>query len=182
MRSVSATMSSRSGGVGPAEAGDVLLGHHRVVQRVVLVVVLDDRARQAGAFGDAEAGRQAAGGDVANHDLERDDLDLADQLLAHVEAADEVGRDADVVQAHHQVFADAVVQHALAGDHALLGAVAGGGIVLEVLHERAGFGSLEQDLGFALIELSAAGHCGILCGDRIARRRAGFSARRRDGI
>ena len=149
------------GGVGPAEAGDVLLRHHRVVQRVVLVVVLDDRARQAGALDDAQPRGQAAGGDVADHDLQRDDLNLADQLLAHVQAADEVRRHADLVQPHHQVFADAVVQHALAGDDALLGAVAGGGVVLEVLHQGAGFGSFEQDFGFALIELSAAGHSGF---------------------
>jgi hypothetical protein len=38
------------------------------------------------------------GGHVAHDDLERDDLDFLDQLLAHVEAADEVGRDADLRQ------------------------------------------------------------------------------------
>src|ERR671917_551840 len=35
---------------------------------------------------------------VAHHHLERDDLDLADELLAHVEAADEMGRHPDIVQ------------------------------------------------------------------------------------
>jgi hypothetical protein len=37
-------------GRGPAEGGDVLFRDHRVVQRIVLVVELDDRARQLGAF------------------------------------------------------------------------------------------------------------------------------------
>mgnify|MGYP007122139624 CR=1 FL=1 len=39
---------------GPAERGDVLLGDHRVVEGVVLVVELDDRPRQLRALGDAE--------------------------------------------------------------------------------------------------------------------------------
>jgi hypothetical protein len=83
-------------------------------------------------------------------------------LLAHVEAADEMRRDADLVQAHHQIFADTVVQNPLAGDDALLGAVAGGGVVLEILHQSARLRTFEQDFGFALIELSAARHRGFL--------------------
>src|SRR3546814_2042857 len=45
-------------GVGPAEGSDVLLGDHRVAELVVLVVVLDDGARQRRAFLEAEALRQ----------------------------------------------------------------------------------------------------------------------------
>src|SRR3546814_15135072 len=39
--------------------------------------------------------------DIAHHDLERDDLHLADQLLAHVEAADEMRRHADIRSEEH---------------------------------------------------------------------------------
>ena len=39
----------------PAEGGDVLLRHHRVVELVVLVVEFDDRAGEGGAFLQAEA-------------------------------------------------------------------------------------------------------------------------------
>ena len=77
----------------------MLVGDHRVAERVVLVIIFDDRARQLRAFLDPEALRQRAGGDVADDDLDRDDLDLADQLLAHVEAADEMGRHADRLRA-----------------------------------------------------------------------------------
>ena len=84
---------------GPAEAGDMLVGDHRIAERIVLVIIFDDRARQLGAFLDPEALRDRARGDVADDDLDRDDLDLADQLLAHVDAADEVGRDADRLRA-----------------------------------------------------------------------------------
>ncbi len=139
----------------------MLLGDHRVAELVGLVVVLDDRARQRRALLDAEALGERAGGDVAHHHLERDDLDLADQLLAHVEAADEVGRHADLGQPHHQVFGDAVVEHALAGDDALLLVVEGGGVVLEVLDQRAGLGPLEQDLGLAFVDLPAAAHATV---------------------
>jgi hypothetical protein len=109
-------------------------------ERVVLVVELDDRARQLRAFLDAEARRQRAGGDVAHHDLERDDLDFADQLLAHVEPADEVRRDADLVEMLEDVLGDAVVEHALAVDDLVLLLVEGGGVVLEELDERARLG------------------------------------------
>ena len=142
----------------PAEGGDVLLRHHRVAELVVLVVVLDDRARQRRAFGDAEALGERAGRDVAHHHLERDDLDLAHQLLAHVEAAHEMRRDADLGELHHQEFADAVVEHALAGDRAALLVVEGGGVVLEILDERAGLGAFEQHLGLAFVDLLASRH------------------------
>src|SRR5262249_602942 len=85
-----------------------------------------------------------------------DDLDLAHELLAHVEAAHEMRGHADVGELHHQVFADAVVEHALAGDRALL--LLGDGVVLEILHDGAGLGPLEQHLGLALLNLAAARH------------------------
>ena len=87
-----------------------------IAQLVGLVVELDDRARQLRALGQAEALGERAGGDVAHDHLERDDLDFAHQLLAHVEAAQEVRGHAGLVQALHQVLGDAVVEHALAGD------------------------------------------------------------------
>ena len=76
----------------------MLLGDHRVVERVVLVIELDDRARQLRAFLDAQALGEGARRDVAHDDLQRHDLDFADQLLAHIEPADEMGRHADVVR------------------------------------------------------------------------------------
>ena len=119
-------------GGGPSEGGDVFFGDHGVFEGGVLIVVLDDAAGEAGAFGDAEAGGEGACGDVADGDDEGDDFDFADELLAHVEASDEVGGYADLVEFRHQVFADAVVEDALAGDGAGFVAVGGGGVVLEV--------------------------------------------------
>ncbi len=66
----------------------MLLGDHRVAERVVLVI-FDDRSRQLGAFLDPEPLGQRARGDAADDDLHGHDLDLADQLLAHVDPADE---------------------------------------------------------------------------------------------
>ena len=102
--------------------------------------------------------RERAGGDVAHDHLERDDLDLADQLLAHVEPADEVGRDADRAEQREDVLGDAVVEHALAVDRALLLGVEGGRVVLEILDERARLGTFVEDLGLAFVDLAAAGH------------------------
>ena len=83
----------------------MLLGDHRIAELVGFVIILDDGAGQDRALGQAETGRQRSGGDVADHDLQRNDLDLAHQLLAHVEAAHEMRRDADLPQARHQIFA-----------------------------------------------------------------------------
>ena len=143
---------------GPAEGGDVLFRHHRVVQRVVLVIKLDDRARQLGAFLEAEAGRQRARRDIAHHDLERNDLDLANELLAHVDAADEMRRHADVVEALKQILGNPVVQDPLALDHLVLLGVEGGRVILEMLDERPRLGPLVKDLRLAFVDASATVH------------------------
>src|SRR6185437_11911214 len=150
------------GGRGPAERGDVLFRDHRVVERVVLVVELDDRTRQLRAGFEPEALHQRAGGDVAHHHLERDDLDFLDQLLAHVDTADEMRRDAELVELAENVFGDAVVQDALAVDDVVLGAVAGGGVVFEILNKSARLRTLVKVFRLALVNLPPAVHGSIL--------------------
>src|SRR6266853_3708904 len=145
-------------GAGPAEGGDVFLGNQWIAQFVLLQIIFDDRARQHRALGYPEALRQRAGGGVADDDRDRDDLDLAHQLLAHVEPAHEMGRDPDLGQPGHQEFADPVVEDALAGDRAALLIVEGAGVVLEILDEGAGFGALEQQLGLAFVDLPTPRH------------------------
>ena len=66
-----------------------------------------------------------------------------------------MGRDADRAEPQHQILGDPVVEHALAGDHALLLVVEGGRVVLEVLDQGAGLRSLEEDLGLALVDGAA---------------------------
>ncbi len=67
-------------------------------------------------------------------------------------------RDADLGELEHQELADAVVDDALADDRAALLIVETAGIVLEMLHEGAGFRALEQHLAFALVNLAAPQH------------------------
>src|SRR5664280_1806183 len=145
----------------PAEGGDVLFRHHRVVERVILVIKLDDRARQLGTLVDAEPGRQRAGGDIAHHHLERDDLHLADQLLAHVEPADEMRGNPDIVEVLEYVFGDPVVENAFAFNDLVFLGVEGGGVILEVLNQRSRLGALIEDLRLALINAAAATHRGV---------------------
>ena len=139
----------------PAKGGDVLFRNHRIVERVGLVVEFDDRARQHGAFLDAQALGQRAGGDIAHHDFERDDLDFLDQLLAHVEAANEVGRDAHPVQMVEDVLGNAVVEHALAVDHFMFLLVERGSVVLEELDQCSRLRSFIEDLGLAFVNAAA---------------------------
>ena len=124
----------------------------------LLLIELDDRARQLRALLDAEALRQRAGRDVAHHNLERNDLHLADQLLAHVHPADEVRRHADLVQVLEHVLRDAIVQHALTFDHLMLLGIEGGRVVLEVLDQGARLGSFVENLRLAFIDTATAAH------------------------
>ena len=56
------------------------------------------------------------------------------------------------------MLGDAVVEHALAADRPALLRVERGRVVLEILDQRAGLGTLVEDLGLALVDLAAAGH------------------------
>ncbi len=141
----------------------MLFRHHRVVELVVLVIELDDRARQLGTFLDAEPLRQRSGGDIAHHHLERNDLHLANQLLAHVEAADEMGRDTDVIQMLEQELRNPVVEDALALDHLVFLGIECGGVVLEVLDQGARFRSFIEDLGLAFVNATPTAHWDVPC-------------------
>ena len=56
------------------------------------------------------------------------------------------------------MLGDAVVEHALAADRAALLGVEGGRVVLEILDQRAGLGTLVEDLGLAFVDLAATSH------------------------
>src|SRR5262245_44602349 len=143
---------------GPAKGGDVLFRYHRIVELVVLVVELDDRARKLRAFLDAEPLRQRACGDITHHDFERNDLHLANQLLAHVEAANEVRRHSYVVEVLEYIFRDSIVEHALAFDHFVLFGIEGGGVVLEMLDQRSRLRAFIEDLRLAFVNAASAAH------------------------
>ena len=136
----------------------MLLRNHRIVELIILVIKFDDRPRQLRALLEAEAGRQRPRCDVAHDDLERNDFDLANQLLTHVDSADEMGGHADVVQPLEDIFRDSIVENALAFDHLMLLRVERGRVILEILDEGAGLRALVEDLGFAFIDASAAVH------------------------
>jgi len=71
-----------------------------------------------------------------------------------------MGRHADLVETGHEIFRQAVVQHALALDHVVFLGVEGGGVVFEILNEGSRFGAFIQDLGLALVHLGASCHVG----------------------
>src|SRR5262249_37979028 len=104
------------------------------------------------------------------HHFERNDLDLADQLLAHVEPADEMRRHADIVQVLEDVFGYPVVKDPLAFDHLVLFGIEGGRVVLEVLDQCSGLGPFVEDLRLAFVNAATAAHrsvpgfCEIHCG------------------
>ena len=154
---------------GPAERGDVLFRHHRVVELILLVVEFDDRTRQLCAFLDPEPGREGTGRDIPHHHFERDDLDFANQLLAHVETADEMRRHADFVEMREYIFRDAVVEDAFALDHLVLLRVERGGVVLEVLDQSSGFRPFIKDLRLALVNAAAAAHRNVPWFEKVHR-------------
>ena len=110
------------------------------------------------AFLDAEPRRQRARGDIAHDHFERNDLHFANQLLAHVEPADEMRRHADIVQVLEQILGDPVVQHSLAFDDLVFLGVERCRIVLEMLNERSRLGAFIEDFGLAFVNAAAAVH------------------------
>ena len=130
----------------------------RVAKGVILQAELDQGGRQRLAFCQAEARADRSSGDIAHHHLDRNDLQRADQLFAVVHPFDEMRGDAGVRQAQHDVLADMVVQHTLAGDDIFLLGVEGGGVVLEILDQCAVLRPLEDDLGLAFVEWLARAH------------------------
>src|SRR5205085_9387616 len=84
---------------------------------------------------------------------------LADQLLAHVEPADEMRGHADVVQTLEQIFRNTIVDDALALNHLVLLRVGSrGGVVFEMLNQSARFRALIEDLRLAFIDAASAAH------------------------
>jgi hypothetical protein len=136
----------------------VLFGDHRVVELVVLVIELDDRARQLRAFLDAEARRERAGGDVA-HTTSSGMISTSRISCSRMfRRLDEMRRHADLVQLLEDELRDAVVEHALAVEDRVFFRVERGGVVLEVLDQRAGLGAFVEDLGLAFVNAAAAAH------------------------
>src|SRR5262249_42921182 len=98
-----------------------------------------------------------------NHDLQRHDFNLANQLFAHIETADEVRRHPDVVEVLKQVLRNPVVEDALALDHLVLLGIERGGVVLEVLDQGSRLRSLVKDLGLAFIDTASTAHWDVPC-------------------
>jgi hypothetical protein len=69
-----------------------------------------------------------------------------------------MGRHADLAELLEEILGDAVVEDAFALDLVVLFVVEGGGVVLEVLDERARFRAFIEDLGFAFVNAPTAVH------------------------
>ncbi len=136
----------------------MFFGDHRVVELIVLVVELDDGARQLRAFFQAQTGGDGTGGDVAHDHFQRNDLDFPDQLFAHVEAANEVSRDADGIQMIEDIFGNPVVEHAFAVNNLVFLVVEGSRVVLEVLNQGSRFRTFVKDLALTFVNAPAAVH------------------------
>jgi hypothetical protein len=81
----------------PAEAGDMLFRRSSDRRARRLVIIFDDRSGELRSLPRSEPLRRLPARRCAPPPR-RHDLDLTDELLAHVEAADEVGRDADLAE------------------------------------------------------------------------------------
>ncbi len=69
-----------------------------------------------------------------------------------------MGGNADVVEVLEDVLGDPVVDDALAFDHLMLFGIEGGRVVLEMLDQGSGLGSLIEDLRLAFIDSATAAH------------------------
>ena len=138
---------------GKVKGQGVIMVDERVMQVVVLVAVLQDGGLEHLALGHAHAQAEVAGGNIADDDFQRNDLNLLDQGIAVVQLLNIMGGDAFFFQLLHQSVGQLVVDNALIADGALLFAVAGGGIVLVMNHNDFGVRSCEYLLSFAFVHL-----------------------------
>ena len=103
-------------------------------------------------------GRQRACCDVAHNHLDRNDLHFANELLAHVEALNEVRRHADLAEPVENELGDAIIENAFALYDCMFLGVEGGRVILEVLNERTGLRALIEHLGLTLINTPTPVH------------------------
>ena len=72
-----------------------------------------------------------------------------------------MGRHPDLGETLHEELGKPVVQNTLAFNRRLFLSVESRGIVLEILHQGTGFGSLVEDLGLAFVDFLATCHCNL---------------------
>ena len=125
----------------------------RIMQIIVLVAVLENGSLENLALGHTHAQAEMTGGNIADDNLQRNDLDLLHKGVAVVDFLDIMGGDALFFQLLHQSVGQLVVDDALVADGALLLAVTGGGIVLVVDHDDLGIIGGENLLCLALVQL-----------------------------
>ena len=108
----------------------MVLDDERIAERVVLIAHLEERARKLHALLYAEALAERAGRDVADDDLERDDVDALYELVRLVYLLDEVRLDAVVGEKLEELRRNLVVEDALAAHRRFLLPVEGREAVL----------------------------------------------------
>src|SRR3546814_10739984 len=96
----------------------MLFSDQRIAERVVLVIIFNERAGELLPLLDPEPLGERAGRDVAHDHLDRHDFHLPHKLFAHVEAADEMGRDTNLRQQCENMLGNAVIQYTLTADGA----------------------------------------------------------------
>src|SRR3546814_19658232 len=102
--------------------------------------------------------------------LFRSDFHLPHKLFAHVEAADEMGRDTNLRQQCENMLGNAVIYYTLTAEGAFFLRIEGGRVIFEILDDGAGLRPFIEDLGVAFIHLEATGHAGEI-GRRTSRDR-----------
>ena len=133
-----------------------------IVKIIVLVGELDGGLVKHDALLHAVVAGKVAGRDIADDDLQGDNGDLLHRGLTLAELLHKVGGHASLLQLLHEVVGHLVVDGALAGDGALLGAVKGGGVVLVGDDNNIGvLGGIDL-LGLALVQLLQFVHNEIL--------------------
>ena len=131
----------------------VFIVDHGIAQGVVFIAVFQNGALELGAFFKAQAFCQAAGGNVADDNFQRDDGDPFYQGFPVGKLLHIMGGDAFFLQHPHQMVGDPVVDDAFAPDSALFGAVAGSGVVLIVYQVNVRIVGAKNLFGLSFIKL-----------------------------
>ena len=155
---------------GPAERGDVLLRDHRVVELVVLVIELDDRARQLGALLDAEPRSTSEPAatlrtTTSSGMISTSRISCSRMLRRRMKC---VGTPMSLrrwkTYSEMRLFSTP-----LPSITSMLLGIEGGGVVLEMLDQGAGLRALVEDLRLAFIDAATAAHRDVPWFEKIHR-------------
>lgn len=133
------------------ERSDMILCENRVVERIGIIVELDDRERKDGELLKEEVIWERKGWKIEKKKLKRNDLKLIDKMIKNVEKEDEVSWNENEVEMGEDVLGNKVVKKKFKVDELVIFRVERGGVIFEELEKSKGIRELIKNFGIEIV-------------------------------